>query len=47
MAEELQLALDLYPDVPDHRPRPGGPLITTPREHGEVVHAGGKGLVAT
>ena len=46
MAEELQLALDLYPDVPDHRPRPGGPLITIPREHGEVVHAGGKGLVA-
>ena len=38
MAENLQLALDLYPE--------GLPRVRTPREHGELLHAGGSGTVA-
>ncbi len=45
MAEDWQLALDLYPDeeaYPDHEEV----WIRTPGEHGELLHGGGKGLVA-
>lgn len=38
MAENLQLVLDLYPE--------DLPRVRTPREHGELLHAGGKGTVA-
>jgi len=38
VAENLQLALDLYPD--------SFPRVRTPREHGELLHAGGQGTVA-
>ncbi|MDQ3375921.1 MAG: hypothetical protein M3533_03375 [Actinomycetota bacterium] len=38
MAENLQLALDLYPE--------DLPRVRTPREHGELLHAGGRGTVA-
>ncbi|MGI8858798.1 MAG: hypothetical protein ACR2HO_01375, partial [Rubrobacteraceae bacterium] len=38
MAENLQLALDLYPE--------DLPRVRTPREHGELLHAGGQGTVA-
>ncbi len=46
MAEGYQLALDLYPDeeaYPDH-----GEVVwvRTPGEHAELIHGGGKGLVA-
>ncbi len=34
----MQLALQLYPE--------DGPRVRTPREHGELLHAGGKGIVA-
>ena len=35
---QLQLALQLYPE--------NGPRVRTPREHGELLHAGGHGTVA-
>jgi DNA-binding CsgD family transcriptional regulator len=38
VAGDLQLALELYPE--------DGPRVRTPREHGELLHAGGKGTVA-
>ncbi|MBA2712472.1 MAG: hypothetical protein H0U55_02825, partial [Rubrobacteraceae bacterium] len=38
MAENLQLALELYPE--------DLPRVRTPREHGELLHAGGKGTVS-
>lgn len=38
MAENLQLALNLYPE--------DLPRVRTPREHGELLHAGGSGTVA-
>ena len=38
VAEDLQLALDLYPE--------DLPRVRTPREHGELLHAGGGGTVA-
>ena len=38
VAENLQLALDLYPE--------DLPRVRTPREHGELLHAGGSGTVA-
>jgi hypothetical protein len=38
VAENLQLALDLYPE--------DLPRVRTPREHGELLHAGGRGTVA-
>lgn len=44
MAEDYQLALDLYPD--DLGAYPEEVWIRTPGEHGELIHGGGKGLVA-
>lgn len=38
MAEDHQLALDLYSE--------DLPRVRTPREHGELLHAGGQGTVA-
>jgi len=38
VAENLQLALNLYPE--------DLPRVRTPREHGELLHAGGRGTVA-
>ncbi len=35
---QLQLALEFYPE--------DGPRVRTPREHGELLHAGGQGTVA-
>jgi hypothetical protein len=50
VAEDLQLALDLYPEavpIPSEAPVPwGGSWIRTPLEHGSLVHGGGKGLVS-
>jgi len=38
VAENLQLALNLYPEYL--------PRVRTPRQHGELLHAGGQGTVA-
>jgi hypothetical protein len=43
VAEDYQLALDLYPDEGAY---PEEVWIRTPGEHAELIHGGGKGLVA-
>ncbi len=45
MAEDAQLALDLYPGYPGE-PEPGERWIRTPREHGLFLHAGGLGCIS-